>query len=82
MSSVHSGEYQALLRRLKKARQEAGLTQEQVAKKLGKPQSFVSKCEAGERRIDVLELRDFLRVYRSDIATFLSGLPKARRRGK
>ena len=51
-SAVHRAEYQYLLKRLRAARRQAGLTQVQVAKALGRPQSFVTKCELGERRID------------------------------
>jgi transcriptional regulator with XRE-family HTH domain len=42
---------------------EAGLTQVQVAAKLGQPQPYVSKCESGERRIDVTELKEFADLY-------------------
>jgi transcriptional regulator with XRE-family HTH domain len=42
---------------LRQARQEARLTQADVAQKVGQPQSFVSKYESGERRLDILELR-------------------------
>jgi len=52
MSSVHSADYQAFLKRFRQARIEAKLSQVQVAGKLRKPQSFVSKCESGERRVD------------------------------
>jgi len=45
-----------LLELLLEARKSAELTQEQLAKRLGKPQSFVSKYERGERRLDVIEL--------------------------
>lgn len=40
---------------LVKARHEQGLTQVEIAKRLGKPQSFVSKYESGERRLDTIE---------------------------
>jgi transcriptional regulator with XRE-family HTH domain len=63
MKSVHSRRYQRLLDRLKAARRTAGLTQVDVARALGKPQSFVSKCESGERRIDVVELEVLARLY-------------------
>ena len=44
-------------------RKAAGMTQEAVAKELGKPQSFVSKVETGERRIDPTELEKFAKLY-------------------
>jgi transcriptional regulator with XRE-family HTH domain len=47
-----SAAYRLFLRRLREARLAAGLTQVEVAAKLGRPQSFVSKCESGERRVD------------------------------
>ena len=59
MSDIYSQRYQKFLRQLRKARKEAQLTQVDVAVELGKPQSFVAKCENGERRIDVVELVDF-----------------------
>lgn len=42
---------------LRQVRNEAGLTQADVAERVGQPQSFISKYESGERRLDVLELR-------------------------
>ncbi|MGH8543851.1 MAG: helix-turn-helix domain-containing protein [Gammaproteobacteria bacterium] len=54
--SIYSAEYQRLCALLRELRQEAGLTQVQVATELGVPQSFVSKYESGERRLDVVEL--------------------------
>ncbi|HMI85610.1 MAG TPA: helix-turn-helix transcriptional regulator [Polyangiaceae bacterium] len=63
MSSIHSAEYRRLLERLREARRKAGLTQVQVAKALKQTQSFVSKCEAGERRIDAIELQAFAQLY-------------------
>ena len=57
-------EYQRFLKRLREARMAAGLTQLQVAAALRKPQSYVSKCESGERRVDVVELAHFARLYK------------------
>lgn len=53
--SVFTPAYHALLEVLILARREGGLTQEALAKRLGKPQSFVAKVERGERRLDVIE---------------------------
>ena len=63
--------YAQFLGRLKQARGEVGLTQVEVAKKLKRPQSFVSKIESGERRIDVVELSDLAKIYRRPIDFFL-----------
>ncbi len=70
-SAVYSPEYQFLLKRLRKARRQARLTQVQVAKALGRPQSFVTKCELGERRIDPVDLQRFAKLYRKPLAFFL-----------
>ena len=50
----------------------AGLSQEQVARRIGKPQSYVSKCESGERRVDVVELKAFAKLYGVPLAFFVS----------
>ena len=53
--SVFTGEYERFRKRLISARKAAGLTQTQVATRLSRPQSFVSKYERGERRLDLVE---------------------------
>lgn len=73
MTAQHSPRYHRFLRRLKEARRRAGFTQAAVARALGRPQSFVSKCESGERRVDVIELEDFARLYRKPLTYFLGG---------
>lgn len=55
---------------LRQARTEAGLTQVQAAKRLRKPQSFISKCETGERRVDALNLMAFATAYGKSLAYF------------
>lgn len=55
MKSIHSHSYRTLLDRIIKSRKDAGITQAELANKLGRPQSFVSKIESGERRMDVVE---------------------------
>jgi transcriptional regulator with XRE-family HTH domain len=71
MISVYTERYQKLLERLQSARRDAGLTQLAVAEAFGKPQSFVSKCESGERRIDVVELGVFASLYHKPLAYFV-----------
>ncbi len=71
MSTIHSPRYRQFLKKLRAARLDAGLTQQQVARALRKPQSFVSKCESGERRVDVVELERFARLYGKRLEDFL-----------
>ncbi len=68
---IYSKKYRNVIQNLQKARRESGLTQVEVAKKLKKPQSFVSKVERGERRLDVVELEMFAKLYKKDINKFL-----------
>ena len=55
MKSVHSDRYNRFLKLVIDARKRAGLTQQELADKLKKPQSYISKYERGERRLDVIE---------------------------
>jgi len=71
MAATRRPEYSRFLARLREARIRAGFTQVEVATRLRVPQSFVSKCESGERRVDVVELADFAKVYGKSIAYFL-----------
>ena len=61
MASIYDRDYQEVIGLLKKARLEKGITQIEMAKTLGKPQSFIAKFENGERRLDVVE---FVRIAR------------------
>jgi transcriptional regulator with XRE-family HTH domain len=65
-----SERYTKFLKRLKQAREEAGLTQTDAGKRLGVPASFISKSERGERRVDALEFSDFARIYGKPFAYF------------
>lgn len=62
-TALHTRRYRAFLAKLRRAREEAGLTQVQVAKLVGRPQTWVSKCELGERRVDIVELEDLAAAY-------------------
>ena len=70
--TIHSAEYAVFLRVFRKTRRRAGLTQIDVAKRIGQTQSFVSKCERGERRIDVVELRVFCRAFGLSLKQFVA----------
>lgn len=63
-------EYRQFLARLVEARQAAQLTQREVAAQLGRTQAFVWKSETGERRVDVVELAAFARIYRKPLTFF------------
>ena len=69
-ASIHSKEYKEIIQKLVATRLDSGLTQVQVALKLKKPQSYVSKIERRERRIDVVELKHLLKIYKKGLADF------------
>jgi transcriptional regulator with XRE-family HTH domain len=70
-SSVKVRRRKVLLALLRQVRLEAGLRQTDVAAKLGKPQSFVSNYESGERRLDLLELHSVCEVLKIDLGQFV-----------
>jgi DNA-binding XRE family transcriptional regulator len=72
--SIYSAEYQRLCALLRELRLEAGLTQVQVAERLEVPQSFVSKYESGERRLDVIELRHVARAIGVSVQSVIERL--------
>lgn len=69
--SIRTKEYSIFVKNLRNAREEVKMTQFQVAKKLKRPQSYISKCEAGEQRIDVVELNKFARIYKKELGYFI-----------
>ncbi|MBU2545505.1 helix-turn-helix transcriptional regulator [Patescibacteria group bacterium] len=71
IKSIYTKEYKEVLQRLKKARQDVGLKQNEVAEKLGKPQSYVSKIESGERRVDIIELKQISKIYKKSLIFFV-----------
>jgi transcriptional regulator with XRE-family HTH domain len=64
--SLHTSEYEAFRKLLLTVREEAGLTQLEVATRLSKPQSFVAKYEGGERRLDVIEFMEICEALKVD----------------
>lgn len=72
--SLYERSYAALTDLLKDERRVAGLTQAELAKKLRRPQSYVSKYERGERRIDVVEFLEIARAIGFDPGEFLRKL--------
>ncbi len=68
--SIHSKEYREIIQKLIAARLKSGVTQVQAGQKLKKPQSYISKIERRERRIDVVELKQLLRIYKQNLKDF------------
>lgn len=81
-SAVHEPDYQYLIGRMRQARVEMGLTQGDVARVLGRPVSFVSKCELGERRLDPLDLRNFAEIYEKPLEYFYPAQKKRRAKAR
>lgn len=75
--SIYSEEYAVLLQLLQKARKNTGLTQEELGKRLGQTQSFISKCERGERRLDVVEIRAICQALNIPFRDFICHLDDA-----
>jgi len=69
--AIYSNDHKVIVERLKKARLDAGLGQVEAAKKLGKTQSYLSKIESGQRRFDVLQLKEFAKLYGKPLDFFV-----------
>lgn len=74
---LRSAGYRTLLSELKGARKNAGMTQAELAAKIGRPQSFIAKIENAERRIDVVELVVLARLLEVDPAAFFARIEAA-----
>jgi len=69
--TITSQTYAHFLECLRETREKAGLTQGELAERLGETQSFVSKCERGERRMDIVELRAFCHAMDTTLEKFI-----------
>ncbi len=81
--SIYTDEYQEVLALLRALRQKSGVTQVELAEKLGQTQSFVTKVECGQRRVDIVQLRTICHILGSSLPSFVEALEKrlkARRR--
>lgn len=72
--SINSKEHKIIADMLYQLRIASGLKQAELAVLLGEPQSFVSKFESGERRLDLVELRIILMHLKTNLADFISEL--------
>ena len=69
--TIYSEEHKFTVERLITAREKANLRQEDVAKLLSKTQSFISKIEAGQRRVDLVQLKEFAKIYKKPFSYFI-----------
>lgn len=69
--AIYTKDHKYIVEQLKKARTEIGLDQKEVAKILDRTQSYVSKVESGQRRIDVIQLKVFAKLYKKDLNFFV-----------
>jgi len=76
VKAFHSQDYADLIQGIVDARHDANLTQQDVADRLGKPQSFVAKVEGSERRLDIAEFVDFANALGSDPVDLLRAMLK------
>ena len=74
MTSVYSIEYQMVIKALREARVAGHITQEELGKALGRPQSFIAKVENGERRLDIVEFVHLCRLVGSDPVSIINKL--------
>jgi transcriptional regulator with XRE-family HTH domain len=69
--TIGTKEYAIFIERMTKARLDAGLRQIDVAKKMKRPQSYISRVESGEYRLDIMEVKKFAQLYGKDIGYFI-----------
>jgi transcriptional regulator with XRE-family HTH domain len=70
--NLYSKEHKAIIEKLKKARIDSGLDQNDVAELLGSTQSYISKVESGQRKIDIIQLKLFARIYKKTLRYFIN----------
>ena len=75
--SIFSVGQEKLQKLLRQVRTDAGFTQIELADKLRRPQSFVSKYESGERRLDLIELREICKTLKISLADFVKCFEKS-----
>ena len=69
--SIYTNDYNYLTRQLRTARIEAVLNQTEVAEKLGRTQSYISKIESGQLRVDIIQLKELAIFYKKSLDYFL-----------
>ena len=69
--AIFSKDHKYMIEQLKKARIESGLDQVDVARLLGRTQPHISKIEAGQRRLDITQLKEFAKIYKKSLDYFI-----------
>ena len=71
INTIYSKKHKKIVEQIKKARHQSGFSQEQVAKKLKVTQSFISKIESGQSKIDIVQLSRLAKIYKKEINFFI-----------
>jgi len=69
--TIYTGQYKTIVEKLKAARLQQKLTQLEVAKYFNVGQSFISKIESGQYRLDIIQLQEFAKLYKKSLSSFL-----------
>jgi len=69
--TIFTKDHKYTVEQLKQARLEATLDQEAAAKLINRTQSYISKIESGQRRIDIVQLKQFAKIYGKDLSYFI-----------
>lgn len=75
-SSIHDPRYQRFLKRLREAREAAGLTQLEVSRRMKQPTNFCHRLECGERRVQAVDLADLCLLYGVSMRSFFPETPR------
>lgn len=81
VNALHQTSYQIFRELLLRERLSRGVTQVEMATRLGKPQSYVSKYERGERRLDFTEFLAIADILRLDVSEFIQTYQEQCKRG-
>ncbi|CAQ86362.1 MULTISPECIES: helix-turn-helix domain-containing protein [Photorhabdus] len=76
MVSIYSDEYQVVIKALREARIAKGVTQENLAQALDRPQSFIAKVENGERRLDIVEFVHIAHLLSLEPSVLIKRIPR------
>ena len=74
--TIYTAEYARLLELLRETREQASVTQTELAERIGRSQSFVTKFERGDRRLDAIQLRTICQALGTDLVSFVAELER------